>query len=135
MMDAGIVVLCKLENTAPRGQKPKEELVPLTDGEYPLEWSFKERIVGMSRQYEAKGVNERVDMVIRTWRNPARIGMYAVLSEYEDQENEEGDQYRIDNVQHLYDDDGLKVTDLTLYRLDKLYDVNAEETEDTGTDP
>ena len=32
-------------------------------------------------------------------------------------------QYRFDNVQHLIDEDGLKITDLTLRSLDKLYDV------------
>ena len=36
---------------------------------------------------------------------------------------ESGDQYRIDNVQHLLDDDGLKVTDLTLSRMDELYEI------------
>ena len=41
--------------------------------------------------------------------------MYAVT--------EDKKQYRIDNVQHLLDEDGLKITDLTLRRLDKLYDV------------
>ena len=46
--------------------------------------------------------------------------MYAVI----DQSPEAG-QYRIDNVQHLMNDDGLKVTDLTLSRLDDLYEVDA----------
>ena len=36
-------------------------------------------------------------------------------------------QYRIDNVQQLLDDDGLRVTDLTLRRLDSNYDVKAED--------
>lgn len=135
MMDAGIVRLCNLQNTAEPGKKPKEMLVPLTDGEYPLEWAFEERTVGMSRQYEAKGVNERVDMLIRIWRAPARIGMYAILTDYEEQENEQGDQYRIDNVQQLLDWNGLKVTDLTLYRMDKLYDVDAGEAQTNSSDP
>jgi hypothetical protein len=44
--------------------------------------------------------------------------MYAVLDDAE--------QYRIDNVQRLKDDEGLKVVDLTLSRLEENYDVNAE---------
>lgn len=128
MKDAGIVTLCRLTNTAATGDMPKDVLVPLKDenGE-PLTWQFEERVIGYGRQYEAKGVMERVDMLIRIWRAPARIGMYAVLTEYDGQENEAGDQYRIDNVQNLNDVNGLKVTDLTLYRMDELYEIDAGE--------
>lgn len=123
MMNDGLVVLCNLKNLAEPGDMPREVLYPLTqDGEV-LEWSFEDRVIGYNRQYVAKGVSERVDMLIRIWRAPARIGMYAVLTDYEGQTNPAGDQYRIDNVQHLLDENGLKVTDLTLYRLEELYDV------------
>ena len=37
------------------------------------------------------------------------------------------EQYRIDNVQHLLDEDGLKVTDLTLYRMEQNYDLQKAE--------
>lgn len=123
MMDAGLVSIYTLQNTAESGAMPRNQLVPLSEEN---EWQFEERIVGYGRQYEAKGVSERVDMLIRIWRAPVRIGMYAVLSEYEGQENPEGDQYRIDNVQNLTNEDGLKVTDLTLYRTDELYEVATE---------
>lgn len=126
MKDAGIVTLCRLINGAEQGNMPKETLSPLKDSEGNiLTWQFEERIIGYGRQYEAKGVMERVDMLIRIWRAPVRIGMYAVLTDYEGQENENGDQYRIDNVQNTLDDNGLKVTDLTLYRMDTLYEVDA----------
>lgn len=124
MMDAGIVTICTLENVAEHGNMPKPKLVPLKMDEEELTWQFEERTVGMNRQYQAKGVSERVDMLIRIWRAPVRIGMYAVLTDYEGQENPDGDQYRIDNVQQLIDDNGLKVTDLTLYRLEELYAVS-----------
>ena len=102
---------------------PKPQLKPLSLDDEVLTWQFEERTVGLNRQYLAKGVSERVDLLIRIERAPARIGMYAVLTDYEGQINPEGDQYRIDNVQHLLDGYGLKVTDLTLYRLEELYDV------------
>lgn len=112
IFDAGSVTICRLENKAETGEMPKERLVPLVSHDYG------ERAVGYGRQYAAKGVNEQVDLLIRFWQDRGvRIGMYAVI---------DGDQYRIDNVQHLYDDDGLKVTDLSLRRLEKLYDVSAE---------
>lgn len=111
--DEGLVAICELENIAAPGAMPKEQLIKKNT------LFFGDRTVGFSRQYAAKGVSEQVDRLIRTWReNTIRIGMYAVM--------EDGKQYRIDNVQHLLDDDGLRVTDLTLRRLDRLYDVAAE---------
>lgn len=129
MKDAGIVTICKLQNVASSGDMPGYMLVPLKDeDENVLTWGFENRIVGYNRQYQAKGVMERVDMLVRIWECPeVRIGMYAVLTDYNGQENEGGDQYRIDNVQHLTDADGLRVTDLTLYRMDELYEVLTEE--------
>ena len=128
MKDAGIVTICKLENIAPHGDMPREMLVPLKDeDENILTWQFEERVIGFSRQYNAKSVEERVDMLIRIWRCPVRIGMYAVLTDYEGQENPDGDQYRIDNVSNNVDENGLKITDLTLYRMDELYEVLTEE--------
>lgn len=120
-MDAGLVTLCNLVNTAEDGDMPKEQLVPVDT------WQFEERAVGYNRFYAAAGANQRVDMLIRIWRAPAHIGQYAVLTDYEGQENEGGDQYQIDSVQQLLDRNGLKVTDLTLRRVDKLYEVLAAE--------
>lgn len=128
MMDAGYCTIYALKNTAETGDMPKDKLIPQIDKNgNELKYLFEERVIGYGRQYEARGVNERVDMLIRIWRCPVRIGMYVVLTDYEGQENEYGDQYRIDNVQNVLDDNGLKVTDLTLYRMDKLYEVIAGE--------
>lgn len=81
---------------------------------------YGERTVGYGRQYAAKGVSEQVDLLVEIWQDrSARIGMYALL--------DTGEQYRIDNVQHKLNEDGLRVTWLTLRRLDDLYDI-AENT-------
>ena len=118
MKDAGIVNICDLINEAADGEMPKEKLQKLRAHMY------EERIIGYGRQYAAKGVNERVDMQIRIWRDAqVHIGQYALLSDYEGQVNEGGDQYRIDNVQQVLDSNGLKVTDLSLFRMDELYEV------------
>lgn len=118
MMDDGIIKICDLTNLAPDGNMPRNQLTVLD------EMYFESRTVGYNRQYAAKGANEQVDMLVRVWRNnTVHIGMFAVLTNYEGQVNESGDQYRIDNVQHLLDDDGLKVTDLTLSRMDELYEI------------
>lgn len=128
MKDAGIVTICNLVNKADYGDMPADVLEAAKDpaGE-DMAYQFEERTVGYNRQYAAQGAGERVDMLVRIWRAPVKIGQYAVLTDYEYQENEAGDQYRISNVQHVLDRYGLKVTDLTLYRLDKLYEVIAEQ--------
>lgn len=128
MKDAGIVTICNLINRADFGDMPADVLQTAEDQDgFEMVYQFEERTVGYNRQYAAHGVGERVDMLIRTWRCPAKVGQYAVLTDYEYQENEQGDQFRIDNVQHTLDRYGLKVTDLTLYRLDQLYEVITEQ--------
>lgn len=125
MMDAGRIIICRLENVASSGEMPSDALVTVATAD------FEERVIGYGRQYDALGVNEQIDMLVRIWREPlVRIGMYAVLTDYEGQINEDGDQYRIDNVQHLLDADGLKVTDITLSRMDELYDVTGQAEKD-----
>lgn len=110
LLDDGILWTCSLTNAATKGSMPKKKLQKVT------EYCYGERIVGYGRQYAAKGVNEQVDMLVRIWQDRSiRIGMYALVNDEE--------QFRIDNVQHLTDEDGLKVTDLTLRRVDDLYDV------------
>ena len=113
LLDSGILELYKLVNTAPNGNMPNEQLV-YVDSAY-----YGERTVGYNRQYAAKAVNEAVDKLIRIWRNESiSAGMYVLL--------EDENQYQIDMVQHLLDDDGLKVTDLTLSRLEKNYELSIQ---------
>lgn len=112
LLDSGKLTLCTAKDVAKPGAMPAYHLIP---GNVHL---YGERTISYGRQYAAMGVNEQVDMLARIWQDrSARIGMYALI---------DGDQYRINNVQHLTDDEGLKVTDLTLQRLDDLYDIAAE---------
>lgn len=113
MKDAGHISVCELHEIGEAGLMPVQMLVEVTSAD------FEERTFGMARQYAAKGVNEQIDLLVRIWRDPqVRIGMFAVVtsSEYDGQ-------YRIDDVRHQLDDDGLKVTDITLARLGENYDV------------
>lgn len=127
MMDSGLVSIYQLTNSAQSGLMPKEVLSPLTEDGETLEWQFESRNISYSRQYAAEGVGQRVDMLIRIEYAPqVKIGMYAILTDYDGQENADGDQYRIDLVSTHTDDFGLKVTDLTLYRLDELYELATE---------
>ena len=118
MRDSGKATFCTLTNAAQAGYMPAMRLVVSSES------YFEERTVGINRYYAAQGVNEQIDLLIRIWRDTSvRIGMYAVLSM-----SENDGQYRITNVQHLLDDDGLKVTDVTLSRLDNLYDLTYQQT-------
>ena len=121
MMDDGLVTLCTLENTAENGDMPKEMLVSTQT------LMFESRNIGVTRFYAAQGANQQIDMLIRVWRVNAKVGMYAVLTDYEGQENDDGDQYQIDAVQQTLNANGLKVTDLTLRRVDRLYEVLTEQ--------
>lgn len=107
------LILYSLQNTAAKGMMPKEQLVKIGE-EY-----YGSRVIGYNRQYAALGADQRIDELVRIWRNnQVRANHYAVL--------EDGLQYRINFVQHPLDDDGLEVTDLTLVRLEENYDVADE---------
>ena len=118
MMDAGIVTVCELTNTAADGDMPLYRLSEVSRA------YFAQRTVSYRRLYAAKGANEQIDLLIRIWRDPTvSRGQYAVLSDSAD-----NGQYEITNVQHTVDEDNLQVSDLTLRRVDKLYEVIAGET-------
>lgn len=116
--DSGILTICGAKNKAANGDLCREKLKKLSRHYYG------ERTVGYGRQYAAKGVNEQVDLLAEIWEDRSiRIGMVAVT------DNDE--QYRIDLVQHKLDDEtGLRVTWLTLRRLEECheFDSEAEET-------
>lgn len=115
LLNDGVVFFCDLVNDAPIGRKPEYKLRKIAK-----HW-FGERTVGFSRQYQARGVNEQVDMLIRVHRDKRiRVGMYAVLGY--------GEQFRIGNVQQVIDETltGLKMTDVSIERLDKNYDYVLE---------
>lgn len=111
--DSGTLYLCELNNMADDGDMPSEKLTRVA-----RHW-YQERMIGMSRQYLAKGVNEQIDMLVRIHHDrTAKIGMYVVLGN--------GDQFRITNITMIVGDDGLRYTDLTLMRLEDFYDVADE---------
>lgn len=111
MYDDGVLKLYRLQDTAQPGEMPQEKLIFLQKA------YFDYLTIGYGRYYAAKGAQQQVDQLLRTPEPlPAvRVGMYVIL--------EDGLQYRVDNVQRTTDDDGLPVTDLTLFRLEELFDV------------
>jgi len=110
MMDSGTCRIYTVTDSAENGEMPNPTLHEYGD----YEWAFEDRMISYSRQYAAMGVDQQIDRIIRIWRTPVRIGDVVVIGD---------EQYRIDNVQPTLDDDGLKVVDLTLRRLEENYDV------------
>ncbi len=113
MIFEGTLTIYELVNTAERGLMPRYTL------REKARHFYGERVIGYNRQYAAMGVDQRIDRLVRIWRdNTVNVHDYVLL--------DDGHQYRIDMVQHLQDDDGLNVTDLTLYRWEDNYEVDAE---------
>ena len=109
MLADGTLRLYTLENTAEAGEMPVSKLVEKCDKDF----FFADRVVGYNRQYAALGADQYISKLVRIWDVPVEAGEYAIIDDV---------QYRIDMVQRLKDEDGLKVRDLTLSKLEERYD-------------
>lgn len=108
----GILTICTYRNTAPSGAMPVEQLVPQCVAYY------RKRTVGYNRLYAALGASQQIDMLVRvSYTCPPESGeqWYVVFGD--------GTQYRVDAVQEIIEEGCI---DLTLVRLEALYDVAAE---------
>lgn len=109
MIADGTLKICTLQNTAAAGAMPVDRLVQ----KYPEDVYYSDRVVGYNRQYAAMGADQFISKLVRIWDMPVEVGEYVII---------DGTQYRIDQVQLLKDEDGLKVRDLTLSKLEDRYD-------------
>ena len=113
MIADGTLKIYTLQNTAAAGAMPVPELIL----KYPHDIFYADRVVGYNRQYAAMGADQYISKLVRIWEIPVNVGEIAVIG---------SDQYRIDVVQYLRDEDGLKVCDLTLAKLEERYDCIAD---------
>ena len=114
ILDSGTMYVCTLRNIAESGRMPKEVLYPINK-----HW-YQERTIGMSRQYQAQGVNERVDLLAYVHYDPKiRAGMYIVIGD-----RMLGEQMVIRQVSSVIEENtNLRYTSLSAQRLDKNFDV------------
>ena len=106
--DDGIINIYRLTNAADNGLMPN-----MTKTLFVSEF-FEFRTVGYRRYFAASGVNMQIDAIVRIWENRSITnGMIATIG---------SDDYRIIQIQHLYDDDGLRVTDISLQRIAEIED-------------
>lgn len=131
MYDSGTLFICNLTNQNSNGNMPKEVLTKVN------KFWFEKRTIGINRQYLAKGVNERIDLLVRVrGTQNISIGQYVMLGN--------GDQYRITNISTGHDESfytrmvnskyyktarivELDYTELTLSKLEDYYEL--EDTE------
>lgn len=114
ILDSGTMYICELRNIAEKGNMPKQVLFPINK-----HW-YQERAIGMHRQYEAKGVNERVDLLAYVHYDPKiRAGMYIVIGD-----RMLGEQMIIRQVSSTIEENtNLRYTSMSCERLDKNFDV------------
>lgn len=109
MFDDGILTIYTVENTAPPGDMPTDGLVEKTSH------YFKDMKVGINRFYLAKQNNNEIERVVRIWQDrEITTDMVCIC---------DGVQYKIVQVQHFFNANNLRVTELTLERLGELYGV------------
>lgn len=107
--DDGNVKIYQITNIAAPGAKPKEAL-----GEYDTH-CFGFETVGVDRYYKALQADQRISDVIHIpdWHDIRPDRQIAVM--------EDDSQHRIRQVQKTYDEDGLKITRISLERIGDNY--------------
>lgn len=107
-LDSGTLVIVRPTVNTPDGGIPSETYAQAFAGYYGS------RTVGYGRYFTALQAADRIDLLIRIQRFAASTADLAILTPSGDDGT--GGTYIIVQVQHLEDDDGLPVTDLSLRR-------------------
>ncbi len=119
--DSGSVAIFKKHDPAENGAMP----APVWDV-LRCEHYFGVRTVGVTRYWTARGNNDQVDLLIQIDRDASISTRDRALLHPFTRETV-GGWYKILQVQHVVDDDGLLATDLSLERIE---DLNPEEATD-----
>lgn len=107
--DSGRLQVCRKENTAPAGDKPRYKLVPF--GSY----FYSEKTIFARRRYAALQAGVEISRLVEIDRLKDGLPIEYVL--------EGGKQYRVEQVEPTRDAHGLKVYRLTLVKDGELYDI------------
>ena len=111
--DDGVLDIYEVTNNARNGLMPSWTKTKVSSH------YFEYRTVGYNRFFTAAGINSQIDLVCRIWEDRTIANNQVVLLN--------GAYYRIVQIQHLYDDDYLRVTDLSLERISDLEEILEEE--------
>lgn len=114
LLDSGVATIWRGRNTAPPGGKPVMEYDQRFFRSY-----YGDKTVGFARFWTAQAHDSQANFLVEICRNAGiSTADRCQLAPYLDT-GEEG-YYKILQVQHLLDEDGLPVTDLTLERIDAI---------------
>lgn len=110
--DDGLVTICLTTNMSSAGSLPVLKLSKK------FQQYFCYDTLGVQRYYTALQANQRIELVINVpdWPDISVLDI-AIM--------EDNRQYKVQMVQPTYDEDGLKITKLSLERLVEAYDVDA----------
>lgn len=114
LLDSGIAAIFRYANSAQPGEMPQPSWQNQVFASY-----YGDKTVGIQRYWTAAAHDDRADLLIEIQRCSAvstadRCMLQPVLDEAA------AGLYKIIQVQHLLDEDGQPVTDLTLERIDSL---------------
>lgn len=112
--DDGILTIYKVENTAHPGQMPVEGLTEKDRYYYGFD------TLGINRFYTALQAQQQIEAVVNVpgWGDIAATDVCAL---------DNGDQFRIAMRQPTLDDNGLRITKLSLERINEKYAINPAE--------
>lgn len=111
-LDSGIATIWRAELTSSPGEKPKESFTREFFKSY-----YGDKTVGITRYWTAKAHDSQANFLVEIQRNAGiTTADRCQLKAYLDAEVD--GYYKILQVQHLLDENGLPVTDLTLERID-----------------
>ena len=111
-LDSGIATIWRAELTSSPGEMPRESFTQEYFKSY-----YGDKTVGFARYWTAKAHDSQATFLVEIQRNAGiTTADRCQLAPYLDLEV--AGYYKILQVQHLEDDNGLPVTDLTLERID-----------------
>lgn len=111
LLDSGIATIWRAKTTSMPGNMPKEDF----SEEY-FKSYYGNKTVGITRFWTAKAHDDTADFLIEIQRNAGiSTADRCQLTPYLDAEM--GGYYKILQVQHVTDENGLPMTDLTLERI------------------
>lgn len=112
MLDSGVATVWRAELISQPGEKPKESFTQEFFKSY-----YGDKTVGLTRYWTAKAHDSQANFLVEIQRNAGiTTADRCQLAPYLDVEA--AGYYKILQVQHLLDENGLPVTDLTLERID-----------------
>ena len=119
--DDGILTIYKAENTAQPGQMPVEGLTEKDRYYYGFD------TLGINRFYTALQAQQQIEAVVNVpgWGGIAATDICVL---------DNGDQFRIVMRQPTLDDNGLRITKLSLERINEKYAINPSEGSGSASD-